>query len=103
MKAFLSQDIVVTAPCLEKDHLFTVFYQVYCALFYIENIAEIFPAHYTWKVAEKGFTMSLMTNKDAVVDSCKNKIFFPKNHFEIQERTIIVCTLYSIKYSNSCS
>jgi hypothetical protein len=24
-------------------------------LYYIENVAEIFPAHYTWKVAEKGF------------------------------------------------
>ncbi len=23
--------------------------------FYMENDAEIFPAHYTWKVAEKGF------------------------------------------------
>jgi hypothetical protein len=30
--------------------------------FYIENDAEIFPAHYTWKVAEKGFKMALMMN-----------------------------------------
>jgi hypothetical protein len=28
--------------------------------FYIENDAEIFPAHYTWKVAEKGFKMAFM-------------------------------------------
>ncbi len=33
-----------------KGH--TVFYQVQCIF---ENDAEIFPAHYTWKVAEKGF------------------------------------------------
>ncbi len=31
-----------------------VFYRVKCALLYIENDAEIFPAHYTWKVTEKG-------------------------------------------------
>jgi hypothetical protein len=31
-----------------------------CALFYIENDAEIFLAHYTWKVAEKGFKMAFM-------------------------------------------
>jgi hypothetical protein len=30
---------------------------------YIENDAEIFPAHYTWKVAEKGFKMGFMMNK----------------------------------------
>jgi hypothetical protein len=27
--------------------------------FYIENDAEIFPVHYTWKVAEKGFKIAL--------------------------------------------
>jgi hypothetical protein len=32
-------------------------------IFYIENDAEIFPAHYTWKVAEKG----LMMNKLAMI------------------------------------
>ena len=42
--------------------------------------------------------MSLMTNKDAVVNSCKNKIFFSKNHCEIQVRNLLVCALYSIKY-----
>ncbi len=31
--------------------------------FYIENDAEIFPAHYTWKVAEKGFKITFMMNK----------------------------------------
>ncbi len=45
---------------LEKT---TIFYRVYYKLFfYIENDAEIFPAHYTWKVAEKGFKMAFMMN-----------------------------------------
>jgi hypothetical protein len=54
--------------------------------FYIENDAEIFPGHYTWKVAKKGFKMAFMMNKDAMNNSCKiilgkqkQKIFFPKN------------------------
>ena len=38
----------------------TVFYRVKCALFYMENDVEIFPAHYTWKVAEKEFKMAFM-------------------------------------------
>ncbi len=39
--------------------------------FYIENDAEIFPAHYTytWKVAEKGFKMAFMMNKLAMINS----------------------------------
>ncbi len=49
----------------------TVFYQVQCKLFYIENDAEIFPAHYAWKVAEKGFQMAFMTNKLAMIKSCE--------------------------------
>ncbi len=40
-------------------------------LFYIENDAEIFPAHYTWKEAGKGFKMAFMLNKDAMINSCK--------------------------------
>jgi hypothetical protein len=39
--------------------------------FFIENDAEIFPAHYTWKVAQKGFTMALMMNKLAMINSCE--------------------------------
>ena len=46
--------------------IFTVFYRVQCALFYIENYAEIFPVHYTWKVAEKVFKMAFMMNKLAI-------------------------------------
>jgi len=38
----------------------------YCILsstvhtFYIENDVEIFPAHYTWQAAKKGFEMAVM-------------------------------------------
>jgi hypothetical protein len=37
--------------------------------FFIENDAEIFPVHYTWKVTEKGFKMAFMMNKLAIMDS----------------------------------
>jgi len=40
----------------------TVFYRLLCTLFYIENDAEIFPAHNTWKVAEKGFKIDFIMN-----------------------------------------
>ena len=36
---------------------------------YIENDAEIFLAHYTWKVAEKGFKIVFMMNKLAMINS----------------------------------
>ncbi len=49
----------------------TIFYQEQCALFYIENDAEIFLVHYTWKVAQKGFKMALMKNKLAMINSCE--------------------------------
>jgi hypothetical protein len=39
--------------------------------FYIENDTEIFPVHYTWKVAEKGLKMAFMMNKGAMINSCK--------------------------------
>jgi hypothetical protein len=35
----------------------------------MENDAEIFPAHYPWKVAEKGFKMACMMNKRATFKS----------------------------------
>ncbi len=37
----------------------------------MENDAEIFPAHLTWKVAEKGFKMASMMNKLAMINSCE--------------------------------
>ncbi len=39
--------------------------------FNIENDAEIFPVHYTWKVAKKGFMMAFMMNKLAMINSCE--------------------------------
>jgi len=44
-----------------------------------ENCDEILPAHYTWRVPEKGFKIE---------------------NFKIKERTILVCAQYSIKYGN---
>jgi hypothetical protein len=55
----------------------------------MENDAEIFPAHYTWEVAEKGFKMAFMMNKLAMINfseiilETKNN-FFAKNHCKIQ-------------------
>jgi hypothetical protein len=37
----------------------------------MENDPEIFPAHYTWKVAEEGFTNASMMNKLAMPNSCE--------------------------------
>jgi hypothetical protein len=37
----------------------------------MENNAEIFPVHYTWKVAEKGFKMACMMNILAMINSCE--------------------------------
>jgi hypothetical protein len=37
----------------------------------MENDAEIFPAHSTWKVTEKGFKMASMMNKLAIINSCE--------------------------------
>ncbi len=49
-----------------KYWLYNINYHILSSImhtFYIENDAEIFPAHYTWKVAEKGFKMAFMMNK----------------------------------------
>jgi hypothetical protein len=40
--------------------LYFIEYSVH--FFYMENDAEIFPAHFTWKVAEKRFKMASRTN-----------------------------------------
>ncbi len=37
----------------------------------MESDAEIFPAHYTWKVVEKTFKMTSMMNKLAMINSCE--------------------------------
>ncbi len=58
-------------PAYLEMKTFTVFYHVQCTLFYIENDAEIFPAHYTWKVAEKGFEMAFRMNNLAMTNFCE--------------------------------
>jgi len=37
--------------------------------FYIENDVEIFPAHCTWKVAEKVFKIAFTMNKLSMINS----------------------------------
>jgi hypothetical protein len=37
----------------------------------MENDVEIFPAHYTCKITEKGFKMAFMMNNLAMVNSCE--------------------------------
>ncbi len=54
-----------------KLFMFTVFYRIQCELLYIEKDAEIFFAHYTWKVDENGFKMAFMMNKLAMINSCE--------------------------------
>jgi hypothetical protein len=43
----------------------------------------MFPAHYTWKVAEKGFKMAFMMNKLAMINSCE--IVLEKKNFFCQK------------------
>ncbi len=57
-----------------NDNLLNDVYHILSSIvrnFFIENNVEIFPAHYTWKVAEKGFMMAFMMNKLAIINSCK--------------------------------
>ncbi len=49
------------------DHILS---SIVC-IFYIKNGAEIYPAHYTWKVAKKGFKMAFIMNKLALINSCE--------------------------------
>jgi hypothetical protein len=39
--------------------------------FYMENDAEIFPVHYTWKVTEKGFNMASIMNELEMINTCE--------------------------------
>jgi hypothetical protein len=55
---------------LEISELKLVYFIEYSAhFFYIENDAEKFPARYTWKVARKGFKISFMMHKIAMINS----------------------------------
>ncbi len=50
--------------------------------FFHEDFDDILPAHYTWKVPEKGLKINLVM--------CSI-------HCKMKMRTILACTLYSIK------
>ncbi len=54
-----------------SSEIYTVYNWVKCALFYMENDAEIFPVRYTRKAAEKGFKMASMMNKLVKINSCE--------------------------------
>ncbi len=58
----------------------------------MENDDEIFPAHYTWKVADKGFKMGSMMNKLAMMNYCE--IILEKNSFLPKIIVRLRCTLY---------
>jgi hypothetical protein len=60
----MSEYVIIPFAC-------TVFYWVLCALLCNKNDAELFPAHYTWKVAERGFKMAFMMNKLTMINSCE--------------------------------
>jgi len=46
---------------------YTILLGIVHTFFYKENYAEIFPVHYTCKVAEKGFNRAFMINKLAMI------------------------------------
>ncbi len=71
-----------------------MFYRVKCALFYIENDAEIFPAHYTWKVAEKGCKIAFMMNKPAMIISFEIILLQYKYFFLSKIIVKFRCALY---------
>ncbi len=53
--------------CCEIIHI--PYFIEYSAHFFINNDAEIFPVHYTWKVAGIGFKLAFMMNKLAMIIS----------------------------------
>jgi hypothetical protein len=55
---------------IEEKGNYCILSSIECT-FDIENDAEIFPVHYTWKVAEKGFKMDFKMNKLAMINSCE--------------------------------
>ncbi len=60
--------------CYHKHVIYSFEYRILSSIvrtFYMQNDAEIFPAHYTWKVTEKGFKMACMMNKLAMINSCE--------------------------------
>jgi hypothetical protein len=54
----------------QTSHCRLPYFVKYSADFlYIETDAEIFPAHYTWKVAQEVFKIAFMMNKLAMIIS----------------------------------
>ncbi len=60
--------IVQPSSDLKIDQVYCILSSIVCT-FYIEKDAEIFPVHYTWKVAEKGFKITFTMNKLAIINS----------------------------------
>jgi hypothetical protein len=60
--------IVQATSDLKMDQVYCILSSIVCT-FYIENDAEIFPVHYTWKVAEKEFKIAFTMNKLAIINS----------------------------------
>jgi hypothetical protein len=67
----------LTTRCLKVRVNVGIHSIVYCILssighfFNIDNDDEKFPAHFTWKVAEKEFKMAFMMNKLAMINFCE--------------------------------
>jgi hypothetical protein len=65
----------MTGPRCNKAFFVVIYtlalpYFIIVCTFCIENDAEVlFPAHYTWNVADKGFKMDFTMNKLAMINS----------------------------------
>jgi hypothetical protein len=67
-RIFNSKSGCMTRACAATKHKCLPYFIKHSAHFCcIEIDAETFPAHYTWKVAAKGFKMAFMMNKDAMI------------------------------------
>ncbi len=62
----------------------------------MENDAEIYPVHYTWKVAEKRFKMASMMNKLAMINYFE--IILEKYFFLPKITVKFSCALYLYVY-----
>ncbi len=69
----LPENIYSTGITHDNYHLQLLPYFIEYSMnfYYIENDAEVLPAHYTWKVAEKWFKMAFMMNKLAMINYCE--------------------------------
>ncbi len=72
---FLSLQIIITSGSNKYHILLSI-----VRSFLLENDAEILPAHYTWKVTEKGFKMAFIMNKLAMINS--STIILEKKMFQ---------------------